>query len=160
MRSMQWQLGILGTISVFVYRHREPKKNLCRGGRWQDLPNTDFQWCGMFFMRLCTQSSKKIFFKHYWPRTGLVKILRGRAQIADKFRRNYFACGKTNFIRTVFPNIPVTSQRPLQDGARELPEWPAPQSASDRLFPDSIPAFLQPLDSDTWNILWLYDKSY
>ena len=37
MRSMQWQIGILGTISAFAYRHREIKKNLCRGGRknWQ-----------------------------------------------------------------------------------------------------------------------------
>ena len=43
MRSMQWQLGILGTISAFAYRHRETEKNLCRGGRSQDLPNTDFQ---------------------------------------------------------------------------------------------------------------------
>ena len=31
MRSMQWQLGILGTISAFAYRHRETKENLCRG---------------------------------------------------------------------------------------------------------------------------------
>ena len=29
MRSMQWQLGILGTISAFAYRHKETKKNLC-----------------------------------------------------------------------------------------------------------------------------------
>ena len=43
MRSMQWQLGILGTISAFAFRHRETKKNLCRGGRSQDLTNTDFQ---------------------------------------------------------------------------------------------------------------------
>ena len=43
MRSMQWQLGILGTISEFAFRHRETKKNLCRDGRSQDLPNTDFQ---------------------------------------------------------------------------------------------------------------------
>ena len=43
MRSMQWQLGMLGTVSAFVYRHRETKKNLCRGGRSQDLPNTNFQ---------------------------------------------------------------------------------------------------------------------
>ena len=43
MRSMQWQLGILGTISAFDYRQRETKKNLCRGGGSQDLPNTDFQ---------------------------------------------------------------------------------------------------------------------
>ena len=43
MRSLQWQLGILGTISAFAYRHRETMKNLCRGGRSQDLPNTDFQ---------------------------------------------------------------------------------------------------------------------
>ena len=41
MRSMQWRLRILGTISAFAYRHRETKKNLCRGGRSQDLPNTD-----------------------------------------------------------------------------------------------------------------------
>ena len=26
MRSMYWQLGILGTISAFAYRHRETKK--------------------------------------------------------------------------------------------------------------------------------------
>ena len=43
MRSMQWQLGILGSISAFAYRHRETKKNLCRGGRSQDLPNTDLE---------------------------------------------------------------------------------------------------------------------
>jgi hypothetical protein len=81
---------------------------------------------GMFFMRLCKQSSRwkdvpdvehilppanseKIFFKHFRPRIGLVKFLSGRGQIADKFRRNYFACGKPNFTRTAFPFIPVTS---------------------------------------------------
>ena len=37
MRSMQWQLGILGTISAFAYRHRETKKNLCRDGRSQEM---------------------------------------------------------------------------------------------------------------------------
>jgi len=41
MRSMWWQLGIVGTISAFAYREREIKKNLCLGGRSQDLPNTD-----------------------------------------------------------------------------------------------------------------------
>ena len=30
---------MLGTISAFAYRHRETKKNLCRGGRSQDLPS-------------------------------------------------------------------------------------------------------------------------
>ena len=40
---MQQQLGVLGTISAFTFRHRETKKNLCRGGRSQDLPDTDFQ---------------------------------------------------------------------------------------------------------------------
>ena len=40
MRSMYWQLGVLGTISAFAFRHRENKENLCRGGRSQDLPNT------------------------------------------------------------------------------------------------------------------------
>jgi len=41
MRSMQWQLGILGTISEFAFRHRETKKKMRRGGRSQDLPYTD-----------------------------------------------------------------------------------------------------------------------
>jgi len=43
MRSMKWQLETLGNISAFTFRHRETKKNLCRCGRSQDLPNTDFQ---------------------------------------------------------------------------------------------------------------------
>ena len=43
MRRMKRQLGILGTISAFAYRHRENKKNLCQGGWSQDLPSTDFQ---------------------------------------------------------------------------------------------------------------------
>ena len=42
MRSMQWQLGILGTISAFAYRHKETKKNLCRGGRSQVLEPITF----------------------------------------------------------------------------------------------------------------------
>ena len=42
MSSMQWQLRILGTISAFVYRHRETKKNLCPDGRSQELTDTDF----------------------------------------------------------------------------------------------------------------------
>ena len=33
MRSMWKQLGNLGTISAFASRHRETKKNLCRGGK-------------------------------------------------------------------------------------------------------------------------------
>ena len=43
MIGMQQQLGNWGTISAFACRHRETKKNLCRGGRSQDLPDTDFQ---------------------------------------------------------------------------------------------------------------------
>ena len=35
-------LGILGTISEFAFRHRQTKKNLCRGGWSQDRPNTYF----------------------------------------------------------------------------------------------------------------------
>ena len=31
------------SISAFAYRHRKTEKNLCRGDRSQDLPNTDFQ---------------------------------------------------------------------------------------------------------------------
>ena len=34
-----WNVG--NHLSAFAYRHRE-NKNLCRGGRSQDLPNTDF----------------------------------------------------------------------------------------------------------------------
>jgi len=41
MRSMYWQLGMLGTVSAFAFGHRETKKNLFRDGRSQDLPSTD-----------------------------------------------------------------------------------------------------------------------
>jgi hypothetical protein len=30
MRSMQYQLGVLGTISAFAYRHKESKKPVSR----------------------------------------------------------------------------------------------------------------------------------
>ena len=43
MRSMQQQLGVLGNISTFAFRHRETEKNLSRGGRSHELPCTDFQ---------------------------------------------------------------------------------------------------------------------
>ena len=36
MRSMYWQLGIFGTLSLSAYRHRETKKNLCRDGLFVD----------------------------------------------------------------------------------------------------------------------------
>jgi hypothetical protein len=42
MRGMQEQLGVLGTISAFAFRHKKTKKKLCRGGRSKDLPDTDF----------------------------------------------------------------------------------------------------------------------
>ena len=32
MTSIQQQLGVLGTIPTFAYRHMETKKNLCPGG--------------------------------------------------------------------------------------------------------------------------------
>ena len=42
MRSMQLQLGVLGTISAFAYRQTQGnEENVCRGGRSQDLPDTD-----------------------------------------------------------------------------------------------------------------------
>ena len=31
-RSMQWQLGVLGTITAFAYRHRETEKITGEGG--------------------------------------------------------------------------------------------------------------------------------
>ena len=43
MISMQWQLGILGTISAFAHGHRKTKKNLRRCGRSQDLPDPALQ---------------------------------------------------------------------------------------------------------------------
>ena len=44
MRSMQQQLGVLGTISAFAYRQTQGNhENLRRDGRSQDLPDTDFQ---------------------------------------------------------------------------------------------------------------------
>ena len=43
MRSMQQQLGVSGTIAAFAFKHKETKKNLCRGDRSQDLLDTDFQ---------------------------------------------------------------------------------------------------------------------
>ena len=35
-----WNVG--NRLSAFACRHRETEKNLCRGGRSQDLPSTDF----------------------------------------------------------------------------------------------------------------------
>jgi hypothetical protein len=35
MRSIWWQIGNLGTISAFPYRHKKTKKNLCENGRSQ-----------------------------------------------------------------------------------------------------------------------------
>ena len=36
------KLAISGTIPAFVLVHRETERNLCRDGRSQDLPGTDF----------------------------------------------------------------------------------------------------------------------
>ena len=47
MRSMQWQLGMLGTVSAFAFRHRETEKNLCRGGRSQ-WPRYDHKRMSVF----------------------------------------------------------------------------------------------------------------
>ena len=35
-----WNVG--NHLAAFAYRHRETEKNLCRDGRSQDLPSTDF----------------------------------------------------------------------------------------------------------------------
>jgi len=39
---MWWQLGMLGANSASAFRHRETKKNLCIGGRLQDILNIVF----------------------------------------------------------------------------------------------------------------------
>ena len=44
MRSMQYQFGVLGTISAFAYRQTQGnQENLCRDGWSHGLPDTDFQ---------------------------------------------------------------------------------------------------------------------
>ena len=44
MRSLQQQLGVLGTISAFAYRQTQGnQENLCRGGGSQDLRDSDLQ---------------------------------------------------------------------------------------------------------------------
>ena len=35
-------LDVSGTIPAFAVVHRETEKNVCRDGRSQDLPDTDF----------------------------------------------------------------------------------------------------------------------
>ena len=49
MRSMQWQLGMLGTISAFAYRHRETKKQ-------RQKKMTDEKWP----FPSCTLNAKQI----------------------------------------------------------------------------------------------------
>ena len=44
MSRMQWQLGVLGTISAFAYRHREIKKILCQGGNSAHHLQMESQW--------------------------------------------------------------------------------------------------------------------
>jgi len=40
MRSTQWQLVFLGTVSAFTARHGKTKKtNRCQDGRGKDLPD-------------------------------------------------------------------------------------------------------------------------
>jgi len=47
----------LGTISAIAYRHRETKKNLCRGGRSQDLPNTDLFYHELRHVTACVNTA-------------------------------------------------------------------------------------------------------
>jgi len=62
MRSMSWQLGMLGTISAFAYRHRETKKNLCR--------TYDKHTRIVFYLRYKDDSCKSLY-HNYW----LIKIM-------------------------------------------------------------------------------------
>ena len=59
MRSMQRQLGKAGTISAFALGPRETKKNLCRGGRSQDLPDTDLQPAVRWLSNIINESLQK-----------------------------------------------------------------------------------------------------
>ena len=77
MRSMQWHLGMLGTNSAFAYRHRETKKNLCRGGRSQQF---------VCVLRLCS-----LLVGTYW---SLNKLLYKNSLFERKILRKIF--GPTN----------------------------------------------------------------
>jgi hypothetical protein len=63
----------LGTISAFAYRHRETEKNLCRGGRSQDLPDTDLSYC-LFCFYICSYSLTSSAFLNVDPTTGSVTV--------------------------------------------------------------------------------------
>jgi len=50
----------LGTISAFAHGHRKTKKNLCRGGRSQDLPDPALP-CSMLSSALKNNSINSSF---------------------------------------------------------------------------------------------------
>ena len=55
---------MLGTISAFAFRHRKTKKNVCRGGRSQDLPSTDYnQQSGIIASKIQGVVSEKLVIK-------------------------------------------------------------------------------------------------
>jgi len=49
----------------------------------------------------------------FWPRTGLVIVLRALAQIAVNFRRNSFACRKLNLLSSYLRLFLWRLRRPL-----------------------------------------------
>jgi hypothetical protein len=75
---------------------------------------------------------KPIHFKLFWPRTGLAKFMWMRAQTANNFRRNSFACGNLS--------VPASYIRLFQWylGARyTLGPWEAARLAS-HIFPPGV----------------------
>jgi hypothetical protein len=64
------------------------------------------------------------------PTTGLVNLLKARANISDNFRRNSFACGKEPVFNITIPTtVPVRSLRPFRlalpgSCLALLPLWP------------------------------------
>ena len=70
MRSMQWQLGMLGTVSAFAYRHREPEKNLSQSRSVRHQNNCLFSHC----------------------RPDGVSLLIFTAQFKSQFRYLYISC--------------------------------------------------------------------
>jgi len=78
--------------------------------------------------RLITQRPlTPIFFELFRSRIGLENFFfRARAQTADNFRRNSFACGNLSLLTPLFPTAPVGVSAPLV-GWRigQLPSWPA-----------------------------------
>jgi len=71
---------MLGTVWAFAYRHRETEKNLCRGGRSQDLPSKQRQHVKETNfhtpdgIRTSNSSKRTAVYLRLWPRGKLYRV--------------------------------------------------------------------------------------